>query len=49
MKIDIGAENTFTKDDLMFMVKAVISYSNDAQAVKCLRLLKAALSKLKGK
>ena len=53
LKVDIGAENTFTKTDLNFMI-AVINSSDCAgsqwpRSKKCVRLLEAALKKLEKK
>lgn len=46
MKVDIGAESTFTKDDLEFMILAISHYVDHNQAYKCVRLLKESLERL---
>lgn len=52
VKVDIGAENTFTREDLELLIQAVDFYErcalvDDVQTSKCVRLLSAALEKLK--
>jgi hypothetical protein len=46
VKVDIGANETFTRSDLEFMIKDVEFYSDTNQSVKCVRLLKQAVAKL---